>query len=206
MEKEYILSPQASDTKDRILNSCLKLMGRQSFKELRISDICAEASVTTGAFYYYFSQKDDIIPELYLRIDQSFTAFYQRLRGSSYREKILEYLLRHAKYAEACGLQQTRNVYCEQLDSQYGFFGDFKHGFAHHLLELVEQGQAEGEFKTEKNAQEIATDLMSIERGAVYSWCLTQGQLSAKALSQKLVGAYLNSLVRTAEHMEGEEG
>ncbi len=194
MLKEHMCGMKIADTKNKILDSCLHLMSGQSFKELRILDICAEAGVTTGAFYHYFSKKDDIIPELYLRIDQAFTAFYQKLHGTSCREKILEYLLRHAKFAESCGLQQTRSVYYEQLDSKYGFFGDFKRGFAHHLLELVEAGMEKGELVSEKSAQEIATALMSIERGAVYSWCLTEGALAAKTLSQKLVGVYLDSL------------
>lgn len=202
MRNEHAHGVQVSDTKNKILDSCLSLMSRRSLKEIRISDICAEAGVTTGAFYHYFSKKSDIIPELYCRIDRAFTAFYPKLRGSSCREKISEYLLRHAKFAESCGLQQTRSVYFEQLNSQYGFFGDFKRGFAHHLLELVEEGQAKGELSDEKSAQEIATALMSIERGAVYSWCLTEGELSAKALSQKLVGAYLGSLDCVAQGVE----
>lgn len=186
---------QSIDTKNNLLDSCLELMQTRSFRELKISDICAQAGVTTGAFYHYFSKKDDIIPELYLRIDQLFTTFYQKLRGSCYREKISEYLLRHAKFAEGCGLLSTRNVYYEQLDSKYEFFGDFKRGFAQHLLELVQAALDEGEFVSEKGAREITTALMSIERGAVYSWCLTNGALSAKTLSKKLVGVYLDSLI-----------
>lgn len=206
MLKEPTQNIQTADTKNNILDSCLQLMNSRAFKEIKITDICREAGVTTGAFYHYFSKKDDIIPELYIRIDQSFTAFYQRLRGASYREKISEYLLKHAKYAEHCGLWTCRNVYSEQLDSKYGFFGDFKRGFALHLLELVEAALKAGEFVSEKSAQEIAIALMSIERGAIYSWCLTRGKLSAKELSQKLVADYLDSLVpsrcSTAERVE----
>lgn len=205
MPNEHMRNKQALDTKNKLLDSCLELTQNRPFKELKISDICAQAGVTTGAFYHYFSKKDDIIPELYLRIDQLFTTFYQKLRGSCYREKISEYLLRHAKFAESCGLLSTRSVYYEQLDSQYGFFGDFKRGFAQHLLELVQAALDEGEFVSEKSAEEIATALMSIERGAVYSWCLTEGKLSAKNLSTKLVGVYLDSLIPSLQESAKEE-
>lgn len=188
---------QSTDTKNKILNSCLQLMAKQSFQEIKIMDICKMAGVTTGAFYHYFSKKDDIIPELYIRIDQSFTDFSKKLKGTSYYEKISEYLLRHAKYAENCGLWTCRNVFYEQLDLKYTFFGDFKRGFALHLLELVTAALQEGEFVSERSPKEIATALMSIERGAIYSWCLTQGRLSAKMLSRKLVSVYLDSLVRS---------
>lgn len=204
MKNETSASALPGDTKNRILDSSLALMRDRPFKKLKITDICAGAGVTTGAFYHYFSKKDDIIPELYGRLDQLFTSFYHKLQGSSYREKLFDYLLRHAKYAEHCGLWTCRNIYCEQLGPQYSFFGDSRRGFASHVLELVSAALASGEFVSEKSAEEIAESLIGIQRGAVYSWCLTDGALPVRTISRNLVGSYLDTLV--PEGGEGEGG
>jgi TetR/AcrR family transcriptional regulator, transcriptional repressor for nem operon len=45
-------------TRERILNSSLKLVRQKGFGATRIDDICAEAGVTKGAFFHHFKDKE----------------------------------------------------------------------------------------------------------------------------------------------------
>lgn len=187
---------QAKITRNLILDTSLELMREKPFKAIKIKDICDRAHVTTGAFYHYFDSKEDIIVQLYIRIDQEFTEYYTVLRGKDYREKIMEYLKRHAMFAEKCGLESVRNVYREQLNMKNDFFRDFSRGFIKYLLELVEKAVQRGEIVSDMAAQDIAVELMSIERGAIYTWCLTGGRISAKMMSVQMVTHYLQAMTK----------
>lgn len=203
MVKKLTRKQQAVQTRNRILDSSLELMRTYPFYKIKIKDICEKADVTTGAFYHYFSSKEDIIVQLYLRIDQEFTEYYSVLRGDTYRDKIREYLKRHAKFAEKCGIESTRNVYREQLNMKTDFFGDFTRGFAKYLLELVEQAIEAGEIQCKSSAKQMCIELMDIERGAIYTWCLTGGEMSVVEISGKLINYYLKSVSRIRrEHYE----
>lgn len=192
MAEKLARKEQAMQTKNRILDSSLELMRQHSFREIKVKDICALAKVTTGAFYHYFDSKEDIIVQLYQRIDQEFAEFYSVLRGKTYKEKIRGYLRKHAKFAEKCGCESTRNVYKEQLNMKTDFFGDFTRGFAKYLLELIEKAIDAGEIRSELTPKQICMELIHIERGAVYAWCLTRGQISVIQTSEKLVDCYLD--------------
>ncbi len=45
-------------TRDKILNSALRLVRQKGFGATRIDDICAEAGVTKGAFFHHFKDKE----------------------------------------------------------------------------------------------------------------------------------------------------
>lgn len=185
---------QARKTRNKILDSSLEMMRNYPFSEIKIKDICQNASVTTGAFYHYFSSKDDIIVQLYDRIDQEFTEFYSVLKSKTRRGKIREYVKRHSKFAEKCGLESTRNVYRYQLNLKQDLFGDFSRGFAKHLLELIDDAKNAGEIKDSLDTKQICLDLMNIERGTVYTWCLERGAHSAILDSSIFVDYYLDSI------------
>ena len=51
---------QASDAKDRLLNSALKLMYARSYGDVGVQEICEHAGVKKGSFYHFFPSKRDL--------------------------------------------------------------------------------------------------------------------------------------------------
>ena len=51
---------QASDTKDRLLTSALKLMYARSYGDVGVQEICEHAGVKKGSFYHFFPSKRDL--------------------------------------------------------------------------------------------------------------------------------------------------
>lgn len=45
----------------RIVDAAWRCVARTGYRELRVEDICAEASVGKGSFYLYFERKDDVL-------------------------------------------------------------------------------------------------------------------------------------------------
>lgn len=50
----------ATDTKQKLLDSAMKLMIGKGFKATTVDEICAEAGLTKGSFFHYFEGKEDL--------------------------------------------------------------------------------------------------------------------------------------------------
>lgn len=52
------------DTRELILNASLKLFLQKSFKEVTMKEIVTETGLSKGAFYHYFSSKEQVFEEV----------------------------------------------------------------------------------------------------------------------------------------------
>ena len=59
---------------DAIYKATLKLVLREGFSGLKMSEVAKEAKVATGTLYLYFENKEDLISQLYLDLKQQSTA------------------------------------------------------------------------------------------------------------------------------------
>ena len=62
-----VATPKAEETRERILDAALKLFRQNGFDETTMRDIAAEAGVATGAAYYYFRSKEELVMAFYVR-------------------------------------------------------------------------------------------------------------------------------------------
>ncbi|KAA6311468.1 HTH-type transcriptional repressor KstR2, partial [termite gut metagenome] len=52
-----------TDTKSQILQTALKMFLRSSYKEVSLRDIVNEVGLTKGAFYHYYTSKEQVFEE-----------------------------------------------------------------------------------------------------------------------------------------------
>lgn len=57
---------QAENSKKKLLSVADRLFVTYGFQSVSINDICREAGLTKGAFYYHFSSKDDLYQQLFV--------------------------------------------------------------------------------------------------------------------------------------------
>jgi AcrR family transcriptional regulator len=66
-----------TDTRRKLLEAAEKLIGKRGFHKTQVSDITDAAGVSTGVFYRYFKDKEEI---LYQLLDEYFTSFLDVMR------------------------------------------------------------------------------------------------------------------------------
>ena len=61
------MTQKAEETRERILDAALALFREQGFDDTTMRDIAEKASVATGAAYYYFRSKEELVMAFYVR-------------------------------------------------------------------------------------------------------------------------------------------
>ena len=65
-----VATAKAEETRERILDAALKLFRERGFDETTMRDIAAAAGVATGAAYYYFRSKEELVMAFYVRTNE----------------------------------------------------------------------------------------------------------------------------------------
>ena len=69
MNYQEVRKNRSTATRRDILEAASKLIRELGFEKMTIRDVCAEAGVTTGAFYHHFSSKDELISQGFSSLD-----------------------------------------------------------------------------------------------------------------------------------------
>jgi TetR/AcrR family transcriptional regulator, fatty acid metabolism regulator protein len=64
---------QAIEIKNRIYTAAIKLIDKRRFENITIADISEKSEVSVGAFYHYFSSKNDILAKIFNQVDEYFS-------------------------------------------------------------------------------------------------------------------------------------
>jgi AcrR family transcriptional regulator len=94
---------KAEETRNRILDAALQLFRDRGFAQTTMRDVAAEAGVATGAAYYYYRSKEDLVQAFYIRSDQeSAEAFGKAIGASKDLKKRMRGLI-EAKFTQFAG-------------------------------------------------------------------------------------------------------
>ena len=67
MTRRELATAKAEETRERIVDAALRLFRDKGFDATTMRDIAGEAGVATGAAYYYFRSKEELVMAFYLR-------------------------------------------------------------------------------------------------------------------------------------------
>lgn len=74
---------KAEETRNRILDAALRLFRERGFDATTMRDVAAEAGVATGAAYYYYRSKEELVMAFYLRTDEEAREMFARAIAAS---------------------------------------------------------------------------------------------------------------------------
>jgi AcrR family transcriptional regulator len=145
------LTEQGRERKQQLIDAAMSLFTARGYAATRISDICAEAGVAKGLFYWYFPTKVDLFSELV-------RTMRQRLRraqaeavepGATALERIVVgaeasviFIAEHAHYFALVEVERADPAIAEALrDTTRVYLDD--------VVALVRDAQAAGEVRDE---------------------------------------------------------
>lgn len=183
---------QAELTKKRLLTVAMRLMKEKGFDNVKISDICEEANVSTGAFYHHIRNKAGIVIEGYAECDIYFSEIISpSLVGNTSIEVVLKYIDYQMEYAEDFGADLCTQIYKAQITEGTEFFLSLERSLPNGLIELIERLQEHNVIKKDKQAIIIANELLVISRGIIYNWCQQHGSYNLRKFAHEIVSNYI---------------
>lgn len=183
---------QAELTKKRLLTVAMRLMKEKGFDNVKISDICEEANVSTGAFYHHIRNKAGIVIEGYAECDIYFSEIISpSLVGNTSIEVVLKYIDYQMEYAEDFGADLCTQIYKAQITEGTEFFLSLERSLPNGLIELIERLQEHNVIKKDKQASIIANELLVISRGIIYNWCQQHGSYNLRKFAHEIVSNYI---------------
>lgn len=182
---------QAIQTQHKIYKVAVDMMQKKGFDNITVEDISREAGVSVGAFYHYFKSKNDILYEVFHRIDEYFEKEFH-FENLSVPEQILLFFEYYAKYEEISGVDTARKLYSNM---EHLFISSERY-LPKLLNSIVKSGQEDGSIIDNIPSEEISEYLLVVARGVCYDWCLHNGSFNIEKMTIKYIKRLLPALLK----------
>lgn len=165
---------QSINTKNKIIQSANDLFTTKNFEAVKIADICKAAGVSIGAFYHYFTSKEDIINDAYNDFDAAVEEMLESKTFPSRLEAILYLLYFQVKSICDRGHVFATCYFKNQLTNKEKNIINKDRYFYKQVLKEVTSAIDNGELHYE-DAEKLTDFLLRVTRGSIYDWCLHEG-------------------------------
>lgn len=188
MEYQQRRKQQAKETEQRILQAALTLMREHGFEKVSVRDICAQAGITTGAFYHHFPSKEALIAKGFGALDHYMS---QALRDHAHEppaQRLRTILTAYADFMEQESGELTARYYLLRLSNvNAGIRLDPTHYIKRAMVECFEEVRSENDLIAGRSSQWAADFCHRHFRGVVIDWLLAGYSYS---LREKMLDDY----------------
>ena len=179
----------ARNTRGRIISAAWKLFYEQGYEATTVEDIVFESETSKGSFYHYFDGKDALLGTLAYVFDEKYEELQETMDPDLSATDQLIYL-NHELFAMIDG-SISLDLLARLLATQLLARGekhllDRNRTYFKLLRRIVARGQAAGELRADRTANEIVKAYAMWERALMYDWCLSGGEYSLVAYSDSV--------------------
>ncbi|NIH84062.1 TetR/AcrR family transcriptional regulator [Amycolatopsis granulosa] len=181
----------------RLLSVATRLFAERGFDRTSVQEIVTAAGVTKGAMYHYFGSKDDLLHEIYGRVLRLQTEQLEKVvhNGEPVRARLRSAAV-DVVVSSIENLDDTtiffQSMHQLGADKRKAVRADRRH---FHVLfrSLVEEGQRDGVFRTDKPA-DIVVDFFFGSVHHLAFWYRSDGRLSAREVGEHYADLLVDSL------------
>ena len=182
------------NTRGRIISAAWKLFYEQGYENTTIEDIVFESETSKGSFYHYFPGKEALMGTLAYVFDEKYEQLMKTMDPDMGSVEALIYL-NHALFA-MIDSSVSMELLAHLLSSQLLARGekhllDRNRTYFRLLRRIITQGLERGELRQDCTAEEILRAYALWERALLYDWCLSGGEYSLAAYSDRITPRFL---------------
>jgi TetR/AcrR family transcriptional regulator, fatty acid metabolism regulator protein len=171
---------QREETWQKIHDTAMDLFTRKGFTRVSVEEICDKVGVSKGTFYYYFKSKDQVLLEEYLKVDDFYQEWMERLskKHKSPTGMLEEFTGMSFEYMNGLGVKILKVIYHSEIDpvGKKSELASASRPLYVIIEQLVREGQERGELRGDVNALVISALWVRCYRGIIYEWCLQNGK------------------------------
>lgn len=187
----------AQVTREKLLETTIKLVNQHGMQALTIRNICDEAGISTGSFYNLFDGKDDLIA---YHLRDVFTSYKQKAEEQASDRTALERIILIYRFYIDCvleaGLEFITGFYSSITNPVFNFLEreeeeEFVLG---RVRQDLEEGIAAGEVIESLDINEALLRIAIIITGSIYYWCVFDGKVDLTYQADSLLQDYLRTI------------
>ena len=184
------------NTKGRIISAAWKLFYEQGYEDTTVEDIVFESETSKGSFYHYFDGKDALLGTLAYVFDEKYEELKETMSPDLDAMEKLVYL-NHELFAMIDG-GVSMDLLARLLSTQLLARGE-KHlldrdrTYFKLLRQIIADGQKAGQLRADCTVNEIVKAYALWERAMMYDWCLSGGEYSLVAYTDKMTPMFLDN-------------
>ena len=184
------------NTKGRIITAAWKLFYEQGYEDTTVEDIVFESETSKGSFYHYFDGKDALLGTLAYVFDEKYEELKETMSPDLGAMEKLIYL-NHELFAMIDG-GVSMDLLARLLSTQLLARGekhllDRNRTYFKLLRQIITEGQRRGELRKDFTVNEIVKAYALWERALMYDWCLSGGEYSLVAYTDKMTPMFLDN-------------
>ena len=184
------------NTRGRIISAAWKLFYEQGYEDTTVEDIVFESETSKGSFYHYFDGKDALLGTLAYVFDEKYEELKETMSPDLDAMEKLVYL-NHELFAMIDG-GVSMDLLARLLSTQLLARGekhllDRNRTYFKLLRQIIADGQKAGQLRADCTVNEIVKAYALWERALMYDWCLSGGEYSLVAYTDKMTPMFLDN-------------
>lgn len=163
--------------REEIIDKAIRLMNKVGMENLTVRMICEAAEISAGTFYHYFSNKSDLIMELFNLIDEYLEEnVIDQLQDDDEFINIINYCNGFAEYVNSVGVERSRLISSTFPNYNDGNFQDErKRTLYASLNQIIERGQGKGQIRQDYTINQLTDMIIVTLRGYAFDWTRRNG-------------------------------
>ncbi|MDO5294489.1 MAG: TetR/AcrR family transcriptional regulator [bacterium] len=180
--------------KNMIMDATIELIKRDGIDSVTVRNVCKEADIATGTFYYYFKNKDELLTSFIM--ESTFDYFILECPSSHISKRICElYLILIHKYL-SFGKKFMKSFYVSSNSALSAYMGESDGSFrAGTIMDRCEKelttAKDLGIIKPSINVHTLSIDICTIVKGIIFEWCLTDSEFDIDLVTYRMIDNYL---------------
>lgn len=192
---------KASGTKQKIVSTAWRLFFQQGYENTTVEDIIKESGTSKGSFYHYFEGKDSLLSTLSELFDEQYEKIMESVDPDMNSIDLLVYLNKElfTTIEKTVAIDLLQRLLSTQLITAGNkHLLNRNRTYFRVLRQIISQGQEKDEVSKEISVNSIMKDYAMMERGLMYDWCLSGGDYSLPAYSEKIMKKFCEQYRETS--------
>lgn len=185
---------KGAELRQKIIDTAWELFYENGYENTTVNDIIRKVGTSKGGFYYYFKAKEDLLNSLYSVFDREYEKFYENMDQNQDSLMKLKQLSQYVSYfiEGNVSAELLAALYQSQLakKSQDNFLNPDRY-YINLVKKIISEGQKKGEIRTDISVEELAHDVLVLERGIIMDWCVQNGSFSLGYYGSRIFGLYI---------------
>jgi AcrR family transcriptional regulator len=181
--------------KQELINQIADLITAEGYSNLTVRDMCNRLNISTGSFYHYFPEKNDLIWILLTDIDEYFNDKVVSEFADNEMDNLITFCRKYGNYVVKRGVETCRSISLAPLKEYSNNYLDENRSIFQILHQIIIRGLEKNQFHFgDITSMDAARMIMIILRGYSTDWAKRNGSYDIEESIQTFIKMFSKSI------------